>query len=55
MLRRLIGEDIELVWKPGSLKVSVKVDPAQLEQVLANLSVNAGDALAAGCRASSPQ
>ncbi len=45
MLRRLIGENIELVWKPGSLKGRVKIDPTQLDQILANLSVNARDAI----------
>ena len=46
MLHRLIGEQIELVWKPGVLKERVKIDPTQLDQVLANLSVNARDAIA---------
>jgi CheY-like chemotaxis protein len=45
MLQRLIGEDIELSWKPGLNLWSVKVDPAQVDQVLANLAVNARDAL----------
>lgn len=45
MLRRLIGEDIELVWEPGSDVWPVKMDPAQMDQVLANLSVNARDAM----------
>ena len=46
MLRRLIGEDIELIWKPGPDLWPVKVDPAQIDQVLANLAVNARDAIA---------
>ncbi len=45
MLRRLIGEDIELIWKPGQALWPVKVDPAQLDQILANLAVNARDAI----------
>ncbi|MBP7828988.1 MAG: PAS domain-containing protein [Kiritimatiellae bacterium] len=45
MLRRLIGEDIELVWEPGNDVWPVKMDPAQMDQVLANLSVNARDAM----------
>ncbi|HOW96471.1 MAG TPA: CHASE4 domain-containing protein [Kiritimatiellia bacterium] len=45
MLRRLIGEDIELVWEPGPDVWPVKMDPAQMDQVLANLSVNARDAM----------
>ncbi len=45
MLRRLIGEDIELQWKPGSARLFVKMDPSQIDQVLANLCVNARDAI----------
>ncbi len=45
MLRRLIGEDIELVWQPGTNLWPVKVDPTQIDQLLANLSVNARDAI----------
>jgi CheY-like chemotaxis protein len=45
MLRRLIGEDIDLVWRPGPQELSIKVDPSQLDQVLANLLVNAQDAI----------
>jgi PAS domain S-box-containing protein len=46
MLRRLIGEDIELTWIPQADLHSVRIDPAQLDQVLANLCVNARDAIA---------
>jgi PAS domain S-box-containing protein len=46
MLRRLIGEDIDLLWKPGKDLWPVKMDPAQIDQVLANLMVNARDAIA---------
>jgi len=45
MLRRLIGEDIDLAWFPGPNIWSVKMDPAQLDQILANLCVNARDAI----------
>jgi len=45
MLRRLIGEDIELVWQPGKNLWPVKVDPTQIDQLLTNLSVNARDAI----------
>jgi two-component system cell cycle sensor histidine kinase/response regulator CckA len=46
MLRRLIGEDVELQWRPGKDPWPVKIDPAQVDQILANLIVNARDALA---------
>ncbi len=46
MVRRLIGEDIELRWRPGENVWPVKVDPTQLDQILANLCVNARDAIA---------
>ena len=46
MLRRLIGEDIELDWKPGPRLWPVKIDPAQIDQILVNLAVNARDAIA---------
>ena len=45
MLRRLIGENINLLWMPASGLWPVKVDPAQIDQILANLSVNARDAI----------
>ncbi len=45
MLRRLIGEDIQLLWAPGSDLWPVKVDPSQIDQVMANLAVNARDAI----------
>ncbi len=46
MLERLIGEDIHLVWRPGVDLWPVKVDPSQIDQILANLCVNARDAIA---------
>ncbi len=45
MLRRLIGEDIDLLWQPGSLCWRVCMDPGQIDQILANLCVNARDAI----------
>lgn len=45
MLRRLIGEDIELVWRPGEKLWPLKMDPGQIDQILANLCVNARDAI----------
>ncbi len=46
LLRRLIGEDIDLTWTPGGDLWLVKVDPGQVDQILANLCVNARDAIA---------
>ena len=46
MLRRLIGEDIALNWQPKANLWPVKMDPSQIDQILANLSVNARDAIA---------
>ena len=45
MLRRLIGEDITLSWLPGTDLWPVKMDPSQIDQMLANLCVNARDAI----------
>ncbi len=45
MLKRLIGENIRLDWQPVSNPWPVKIDPTQLDQVLANLCVNARDAI----------
>jgi two-component system sensor histidine kinase EvgS len=45
MLRRLIGEDIDLVWHPAREPGIVKMDPTQIDQILANLCVNARDAI----------
>lgn len=46
MLRRLIGEDIDLTWLPGENLGPIKIDPSQIDQMLANLCVNARDAIA---------
>jgi len=46
MLRRLIGENIDLIWLPNEEIWPVRIDPSQLAQILANLSVNARDAIA---------
>ena len=45
MLRRLIGEDIDLFWIPELDLWKVKIDPSQVDQILANLVVNARDAI----------
>ena len=45
MLRRLIGEQITLVWKPADKLWNTWVDPSQVDQILANLTVNARDSI----------
>jgi len=45
MLRRLIGEDIDLVTVPSAELYRVTADPGQIEQVIMNLAVNARDAI----------
>jgi len=45
MLRQLMGEDIHLTWLPGPHLWPVRIDPSQVDQILANLCVNARDAI----------
>jgi len=45
MLERMIGEEIELRWRPETALWPVHVDPSQIAQILANLCVNARDAI----------
>jgi PAS domain S-box-containing protein len=45
MLKRLIGENIQLIWQPGDVSKSVSIDPSQLDQILINLCVNASEAI----------
>ncbi len=48
MLRRLVGEDVELSWLPGPSLGRVRVDPGSIEQVIMNLTINARDAMPTG-------
>ncbi|HWS15093.1 MAG TPA: DUF3365 domain-containing protein, partial [Candidatus Methylomirabilis sp.] len=50
MLRRLLGEDVEMVFRPGESLRRVRVDQGQVEQILMNLAANARDALPRGGR-----
>jgi PAS domain S-box-containing protein len=48
MLRRLIGEDLDLVTRLDPSVSNVRADPGQLEQVIMNLAINARDAMPRG-------
>jgi PAS domain S-box-containing protein len=52
MIRRLIGEDIDLIWQPSEDIFPVFMDPGQIDQILANLCVNARDAISGSGRIS---
>jgi two-component system, cell cycle sensor histidine kinase and response regulator CckA len=45
MVRRIIGEDIQLSWKPSHDLWPVKFDPGQIDQILINLCLNARDSI----------
>jgi PAS domain S-box-containing protein len=48
IVERLIGEDVQVVFRPGANLRAVRVDPSGMEQVLINLAVNARDAMPKG-------
>jgi len=45
MLKGLIGEHIDLAWQPGANLWTVNMDPAQIDQIIVNLCLNARDAI----------
>ena len=45
MLKKLVGEDVKINWKPGDDLWSVMIDPSQLDQIMVNLALNARDAI----------
>ena len=45
ILRRIIGENIELEWRPGAEVWPLRIDPSQIDQMLTNLCVNSRDAI----------
>ncbi|MEA3247259.1 MAG: PAS domain-containing protein [Gemmatimonadota bacterium] len=48
MLRRLIGESVDVVWLPTADLWSVQMDPTQLDQIVTNLALNSRDAMPGG-------
>src|SRR4030095_8816340 len=52
MLKRLLGEDVELATPLEPRLKAVKADPSQIDQVIINLVVNARDAMPRGGRLS---
>jgi two-component system, cell cycle sensor histidine kinase and response regulator CckA len=48
LLRRVIGEDVEMRFRPDPDLRAVRVDPGHMEQVIMNLAVNARDAMPGG-------
>ncbi len=45
LLRKSMGEKIEIEWMPGDNAWTVNIDPVQLDQILANLCINSRDAI----------
>jgi two-component system, cell cycle sensor histidine kinase and response regulator CckA len=45
MLKRIIGEDVQLSWNPAGGLWPVRIDPTQIDQILINLCLNARDSI----------
>src|SRR5262249_14655340 len=54
MLRRLLGEDVEIVMALAAAHPRAKADPAQITQVILNLAINARDAMPNGGKLTIP-
>jgi len=48
LLRRVVGEDVEVVWNRASAPAVIHADAGQIEQLLVNLAANARDAMSQG-------
>jgi signal transduction histidine kinase len=48
LLRRLIGEDIDVIFRASDTVANIRADPGQIQQVLMNLAINARDAMPNG-------
>lgn len=48
LLRRLIGEDVQILFTPAKDLGTIRADPGQIEQVIMNLAINARDAMPKG-------
>lgn len=48
MLKRMVGEDVAISFRPSTPIGNVRADPGQIEQILMNLTVNARDAMSGG-------
>jgi PAS domain S-box-containing protein len=48
LLGQVLGEDVSLIYRPGTAVWPVEVDPGQLEQAIINIAVNARDAMPSG-------
>jgi CheY-like chemotaxis protein len=48
VLQRMIGEEVQVIWQPHANLPPILIDPSQVDQILANLCVNARDSMPTG-------